>query len=152
MRKLLLFIYIISFITTFSCSKDERAYETLQEDKELIVKQTLVEFNKSAIRTGRLQKFTKSLYQKSLNTGINDQELELVIKKFMGDQTQAFLDLYHQLNALNVTPEEFYSIAHQFGYLRLDTKELDKSSSDICNSGGGLLVAIFDFVIGCEKS
>ncbi len=145
MKKLLLFTLIFTFIGISSCTKDEEHLDISQEEKELLVKQTIIEFNKSAIETGKFQKFMTSISQKTSG----DQDVEALFREFLGEQSQAFLDLYYQLEAMNMTGEEFTQIAHKYDYLRLDTRiNFGKSSNSCGNSGnnGSLLCAILDFI------
>ncbi len=152
MKKLLLFTLIFSFITITSCTRDEDVLEVSQEEKELLVKQTLIEFNKSAIKTGKLQQFLKSLSQKTANNNLSEPEVEALFQEFLGDQTQAFLDLYYQLEAMNMSGEEFGSIADQFEYLKLEMRNsLGKSaSSRACESTTGLAAGILKWLELCE--
>ncbi|MEW7291541.1 hypothetical protein [Aquimarina sp. 2304DJ70-9] len=142
MKKLLLFTLIFSLIGITSCTKDEEHLEISQEEKELLVKQTIIEFNKSAIETGKFQQFMTSVPQKTAS----GQDVEALFQEFLGEQSQTFLDLYYQLEAINMTGEEFKSIADQYEYLRLDIGiSLGKSSSGSCNYGE-LACAIKDWV------
>lgn len=141
MKKLLLFTLIFSFIGITSCTKDDNELEISQEEKELLVKQTIIEFNKSAIETGEFQKFMNSVPQKTAN----GQDVEALFREFLGEQSQAFIDLYYQLEAMNMTGEEFTRIAYRYEYLRLEWRtNLDKSSSDCGNAT--LLCALLDFL------
>ncbi len=150
MRKLLLFLSIIAFVGLSSCSKDE-VTEISQEEKELLVKQMIIEFNNSAVVTGKLQNYFDSVAElKSQENGTSEDELEALLQKFLGDQTQAFLDLYYQLEDMNMTGEEFLSIAHLFNDLRLQiTANLGKSSETECN-GTSLLNTFLDWIRYCE--
>ncbi|WP_143273619.1 hypothetical protein [Aquimarina sp. MAR_2010_214] len=155
MRKLLLFTFILSFITVVSCSKDEEDTKVSQDEKEYLVKQTIIEFNNSAIKTGKYEAFIKDVSQKSATTPLNKAELKMLIQNFLGDQTQKFLDVYYQLEALELTSEEFYGIAHQFEYLRL-TGILDKTQGGCCgianNSGDSLFKDFLGFTCGCDAA
>ncbi|WP_271784011.1 hypothetical protein [Aquimarina algiphila] len=155
MRKLLLFTCIISFLTVGSCSRDEEPTEVSLTEKEYLVKQTIIEFNNSAIKTGKYKGFVNSVAQKSAVEELNSGELEVLLEEFLGEQTQAFLDVYYQLVALNITPEEFYNIASQFEYLRLNiTLNRDKGSGGCCSAGGdgNIFVALYNWVCGCEQA
>ncbi len=152
MKKLLLFTLIFSFVGITSCTKDEESIEISQEEKELIVKQTLIEFNKSAIKTGKLQKLMNSLTQKSSSENLSSSEVEILFQEFLGEQSQSFLDLYYQLEAMNMNGEEFANIADQFEYLKLEMRNsLDKSSSRSCDYSSGLLVGMLKWLGVCEQ-
>ncbi|WP_109436903.1 MULTISPECIES: hypothetical protein [Aquimarina] len=153
MRKLLLFTFIISFLTVGSCSRDEGSNEVSLTEKEYLVKQTIIEFNNSAVKTGKYHEFINSVAQKSASEPISPERLEAMIQEFLGDQARAFLDVYYQLKALNLTSEEFRSIASQFEYLRINF-EVDPSKSFGCCQFGGAgnsrLHDLLDFVCGCQ--
>ncbi|WP_108808674.1 hypothetical protein [Aquimarina spinulae] len=153
MRKLLLFTCVISFLTVASCSREEESTQVSVTEKEYLVKQTIIEFNNSAIKTGKYEAFIGDVSQKSTTTPLSQAELEVMLQEFLGDQTQAFLEVYHQLEALNITDKEFYSIASQFEYLRLDIiKNLSKSASEFCGANTGTLLRILiSWVNLCEE-
>ncbi|WP_106794837.1 hypothetical protein [Aquimarina sp. Aq78] len=156
MRKLLLFTCVISFLTVISCSRDEESTQVSLTEKEYLVKQTIIEFNNSAVKTGKYEAFIKDVSQKSVTTPLNSVELEAMVQGFLGDQTQAFLDVYYQLVALNITPEEFHVIASQFEYLRLNVITSSNKSDGCCGTGGSvgtadkIFLALIDFFCGCE--
>ncbi len=147
MRKLLLFTFVISFLTITSCSRDEEALEVSQAEKEYLVKQMIIEFNKSAVKTGDFQRFMKSISQKNSAGSSNELDVEALFQEFLGEQSQAFLDLYYQLEALNMTGEEFKSIADQFEYLRLEMINTNsgKSSDSGCGENSTLVCAFLDW-------
>lgn len=151
MRKLLLFLSIVAFVGLSSCSRDG-VTEISQEEKELLVKQTLIEFNNSAVVTGKLQNYLNSVAElKSRTANTSREELEALLQKFLGDQTQAFLDLYYQLEALNMTKEEFLSIAYLFEDLRLQIMgNLGKASSDEDCDQDGLINMILEYLKICN--
>ncbi len=120
MKKLLLFTLIFSLIGITSCTKDEDHLEMSQEEKELLVKQTIIEFNKSAVETGDFYQFKESISQKYATDNSSEPDTEALFQEFLGKQSQAFLDLYYQLEALNMTGEEFTRIAHQYEYLKVE--------------------------------
>ncbi len=153
MKKLLLFTLFFSLIAITSCTKNEDTPELSQEEKELLVKHTLIEFNKSAIKTGKLHKFSMKLSQKTASGDLSNEELEALIQDFLGDQTQAFLDLYYQLLALNLTDNEFYEIAYQYEDLRLSFLEniSGNKSNDHCN-GVGYADTIMEWLLGCKTN
>ncbi len=149
MRKFLLFTLVISFLGTVSCSKDEEHTEVSQEEKEYLVKQTLIEFNKSAVKTGKYKEYINSLRQKSTEEQLSEAEKEALLQEFLGDQTNVFLDLYYQLEALNLTPQEFYDIADQFEYLRLNILvNVSKNPGD-CGTSSSLYGTFLDWISGC---
>lgn len=154
MRKLLLFTCVISFLTVASCSRDEESRQVSLAEKEYLVKQTIIEFNNSAVKTGKYEAFINDVSQKSVTAPLSQVELEVMLQGFLGDQTQEFLDVYYQLEALKLSSEEFYSIAHQFEYLRL-TGILDKTQGGCCgiasNSDDGLLKDFLGFTCGCPE-
>ncbi|WP_024771187.1 hypothetical protein [Aquimarina macrocephali] len=158
MRKLLLFTCVISFLIVVSCSRDEESTQVSLTEKEYLVKQTIIEFNNSAIKTGKYEAFIKDISQKSATAPLNPIELEAMVQEFLGDQTQAFLDVYYQLVTLNMTVEEFYSIANQFEYLRINIKtNFDKNGNSDCCSAVGEgkhpeLEALLDWICGCQPS
>ncbi|WP_282080249.1 hypothetical protein [Aquimarina algiphila] len=156
MRKLLLFIFVTSLFVVGSCSKDkdEESIEVSPADKKYLVKQTLIEFNNSAVKTGKYEVFISSVAQKSALGQLSPAELEELWQEFLGDQTQAFLDVYYQLVALNITPEEFISIANQFEYLRSDIlRGLGKNSKSPCGiSDAELFRVLISWVFGCEQA
>ncbi len=151
MKKLLLFTLVFFFIAITSCTRDEEIPEVSQEEKEHLVEKVLVEFNKSAIKTGKYQEFINSAVQKTTSSSFNRSELEVMVENFFGDQTQSFLDAYDRLEALNLTSEEFHQIAHRFEYLRIyvgSNKALGCCEiGDYLDDKGGDL---FDFVCGCD--
>ncbi|GAA4277898.1 hypothetical protein GCM10022259_26220 [Aquimarina mytili] len=123
-----------------------------QEEKELLVKQTIIEFNKSAIETGKFQQFMKSRYQKTATDTSSESVNQDLFEEFLGEQSQAFLDLYYQLEAMNMTGEEFRRIADQYEYLRIEIRNsLGKSSSAGCDLGS-LWCAIEDWVSQKEQA
>ncbi|WP_271766402.1 hypothetical protein [Aquimarina algiphila] len=152
MRKLLLFICVISFLTVGSCSKEEESSEVSLTEKEYLVKQTIIEFKKSAIKTGKLNVFIRSISinQKSVEEPLSETELETMVQSFLGDQTQAFLDLYYQLIELNITGDEFRSISYQFEYLR-GIQTSSKSSCCGASTGNEIVDVLASFFCGCEK-
>ncbi len=145
MRRLLLFTFIFSFIAIASCTRDQESTKVSQEEKEYLVKQTIIEFNNSAIKTGKYKEFIGSISQKSAKEPLNSAELETMIQEFLGDQTQAFLDVYYQLVALNMTAEELENIAYTLEYLIVITNDSDKdvgcceASSNIKNEVASML-------------
>ncbi|WP_074410132.1 hypothetical protein [Aquimarina megaterium] len=161
MRKLLLFTCIISFLTVISCSRDEETTQVSLTEKEYLVKQTIIEFTNSAIKTGKYEAFIKNVSQKSATASLSQVELEAMIQEFLGDQTQAFLDVYYQLVALNMTAEEFESIAHQFEYLILNlVTNSGKEDSSCCSfaggtdgvpDGGSVIGVLLKLACGCQQ-
>ncbi|MCK8520814.1 hypothetical protein M0D21_04520 [Aquimarina sp. D1M17] len=147
MRKLLLFLSIVAFVGLSSCSKDE-VTEISQEEKELLVKQTLIEFNNSAVKTGKLQSFAKIWTSKSATA--SEAELEEILQNFLGDQTQVFLDLFYELEALNLSSEEFHSIANKYDYLRSHIR-LNKNENGVCGVQGAV-GDFLDWLFECEGS
>ncbi|TSE06217.1 hypothetical protein [Aquimarina algiphila] len=153
MRKLLLFIFVTSLFVVESCSKHEEYTEVSLTEKEYLVEQTLIEFNNSAIKTGKYDRLINSISQKSTTESLSQAELEVMLQEFLGEQTQAFLSVYYQLEALGITAEEFYSIAHQFEYLRLDISSNGEKKSGNCSGGpASLLSAIINWFSGCDKA
>ncbi len=154
MRKLLLFTFVISLLGTVSCSKDEEHTEVSQEEKEYLVKQTLIEFNKSAVKTGKYREFINSVYQKSSLDQLTSTELEILLQDFLGDQTQQFLSVYYKLEALNLSSEEFLSIADQFEYLRINSTQESGKIGGCCaigsNSGDSLLGDLIRYTCSCD--
>lgn len=145
MKKLLL-LFIATFVGLSSCSKDEIA-EISQEEKELLVKKILIELNESVVKTGKFEQFEKSLFQKTATDNLNVSEIEALFVEFVGGQSKVFLDLYYQLEAMNMTGEEFKLIADQFEYLRLETgSNLQKISSESCISS--LICGMIDWLRG----
>ncbi|MBQ4821802.1 hypothetical protein [Aquimarina sp. MMG016] len=143
MKKLLLLLSIITFVGLSSCSKDEDVGIS-QEEKEFLVKKTLIELNKSVIKTGKFEQFQKSLLQKTATDNLNGSDIEALFLEFLGDQSQTFLDLYYQLEAMNMTGEEFTRIADQYEYLILGVgSNLQKRSSDCSISS--LACSIWDW-------
>ncbi|MBG6129305.1 hypothetical protein IWQ47_000002 [Aquimarina sp. EL_43] len=157
MRKLLLFTCVISFLTVASCSRDVESTEVSLTEKENLVKQTIIEFNNSAIKTGKYNRLVSSVSQKSATGQLSEVELEELVQGFLASQNQAFLDVYYQLVTLNMTAEEFYSIAHQFEHLRLTTTNGLSKGSDCCEASealeqnGNPLGFLGKFVCGCEE-
>ncbi|EZH74025.1 hypothetical protein ATO12_14205 [Aquimarina atlantica] len=157
MRKLLLFTFVISFLTVISCSQDEETTQVSLAEKEYLVKQTIIEFNNSAVKTGKYEAFIKDVSQKSVTAPLSQTELETMVQGFLGDQTQAFLDVYYQLVVLNLTPEEFYSIAYQFEYLRLNVKMRSNKNSGCCDASDSVganykeLGALLNWACGCQE-
>lgn len=155
MRRLLLFTFILSFIAIGSCSKDDEDAKVSQEEKENLVKQTIIEFNNSAIKTGKYKEFVNSVNQKTATAPLSPVELEAMLQEFLGDQTQAFLDVYYQLEALNLTVEEFESIAYKFDYLIINIAYLSKDVGGCCQAGNGattwLLSVLIKLSCGCEQ-
>lgn len=155
MKKLLLFTCLFSFFIIISCSRKEESTEVSLTEKEYLVEQALIEFNKSAIKTGKYDKFINSVAQKSSMEPLSEDELEVMVSDFLGDQTQIFLDVYYQLVALNISQEEFYSISHQFEYLRFGTTSSSKNGG-CCGTGGSAGTAdkiffyLIDFFCGCD--
>ncbi|GAA4272141.1 hypothetical protein U6A24_11595 [Aquimarina gracilis] len=144
MKKLLLFTLIFSFIGITSCTRDEESLEISQGEKELLVKQTLIELNKSAVKTGKFEKFLKSLSQKTTEGNLSGSEVEILIQEFLGDQSQTFLDLYYQLEELNMTGEEFLRIADQYEYLKQGVSSKLQKTSEGC--GNSLACAVWDWL------
>ncbi len=144
MKKLLLFTILFSLIGITSCTKDEENLELSQKEKELLVKQTLIELNKSAVKTGNFQQFMKSLSQKTVTNNLSGSEVEALFLEFLGDQSQVFLDLYYQLEALNMTGEEFTRIANQYEHLKSDVGSKLQKGSEGC--GNSLPCSILDWL------
>ncbi|WP_025664865.1 hypothetical protein [Aquimarina megaterium] len=157
MRKLLLFTCVISFLTVISCSRDEESTQVSLAEKEYLVKQTIIEFNNSAVKSGKYETFVNSVSEKSSTTPLNQAELEEMVQNFLGIQTQAFLDVYYQLVALNMTTEEFYNIADQFEYLRLNIKTKSSKNSGCCDASDSVganykeLGALLNWACGCQE-
>ncbi|MBP2833078.1 hypothetical protein J8281_12855 [Aquimarina sp. U1-2] len=153
MKKLSFLALVISLLVLTSCTQDEDNQEIFKESKESLVEQMIIEFTKSAVKTGRLQEFRNSISQKSVTDNLSESEQRALIIDFMEDQTPAFLDLYHQLKAMKVTAKEFYSIAHQFEDLRLNIlNNVGKSSKwNGCGVNSELLDAIYDWIWGCDE-
>jgi len=150
MRKFLLLTMIGTLLTITSCSKEESVEEISQEEKEQLVKETLIEFNKSAVKNGKFQVFKNTFRQKTADDQFTQEELETMVQEFLGDQTQDFLDLYYQLEALNITSEEFRSIADQYEELRLEIIENLNKRSRICGNGNSLFSEILAWAGVCE--
>ncbi len=152
MRKLLLFAITFSLITITSCTRNEDIIDLSQEEKELLVKQTLIEFNKSAIKTGKLQKFVKSISQKTSVNNLSNSDVEIMFQEFLGDQTEVFLDLYYRLEAMDMTKEEFLDIANQFEYLKVEMRDnLVKNASYRACEGSSLAAGIMKWLDLCEQ-
>ncbi|SHI58504.1 hypothetical protein [Aquimarina spongiae] len=145
MRKLLLFLIAVSVIGISSCTKDD-VEEISQEEKILLVKQTLTELNKS-VKSGKYQEFVTVLAKKSATETLSEEEIEDLFVQIFGDNSQAFINLYFQLKAINMTGEEFLKIADQFEYLRpnLNAKMLKDSGASGCEY---LWCALIDWVSG----
>ncbi|RZS93471.1 hypothetical protein [Aquimarina brevivitae] len=111
MKKLLPLI-LICLLFSYSCS--DQIDEIDQNDKELLVKEVVIEFNKSAVKTGKYKAFIEEYAQKSAKKQLSDDEIRVLVGEFLGDQTESFLIVYHELLKLDLTPEEFYAIASQF--------------------------------------
>ncbi len=137
MKKLLLFTCMISFIAIASCSREEESTEVSFTEKEDLVKKSLIEFNKSVVQTSGYNNFISSISQKSNNKQLTQDELEILIKDFLVFQNQNFTELYYKIIALDITPEEFRSIAHQFEYLKLKTISSINKQGGCCGLGGG---------------
>ncbi|WP_109300214.1 hypothetical protein [Aquimarina sp. AU474] len=129
MKKLLLFISAIALLGISSCSKND-VNEISQAEKENLVKHAIIEFNKSAIKTGKYQVLISEIAQKSVTGDLDD--LEELLQEFLGDQTQSFLNVYYKILELNLTEDEFFAIANQFEYLRIDTTGASKEDTDGC--------------------
>ncbi len=156
MRTLLLFISVVSLLTLSSCSNDEALQEITQAEKEQLVKQTIVEFNKSAVKTGNYEVFIRDLTKRTKTTELSQSELEILLQDFLSQQSVEFKNLYYQLESLNLTATEFYGIADQFEYLRTDILKSLKSSSETsvgCETiGAGSFLTIFiNWVTDCEN-
>ncbi|MBQ0732806.1 hypothetical protein [Aquimarina celericrescens] len=144
MKKLLLLTILFSLIGITSCTTDEENLEFSQEEKELLVKQALIELNKSAVKTGKFQQFMESLSQKTANDNLSSSDVETLFQEFLGDQSQTFLDLYYQLEAINMTGEEFTRIADQYEYLKSGVNSKHQKSTEGC--GMSLGCAILDWL------
>ena len=133
MRKLLLFLITVSVIGISSCTRDD-VEEISQAEKELLVEQMLIELNKSA-KAGKYQKFVTVVSQKSATESLSEAEVEALFLEIVGEDAQIFVDLYFQLKAINMTGEEFKSIAEQFEYLRpnFGSKISKDSDSEECD-------------------
>ncbi len=149
MRKLLLFLIAVSVIGISSCTRDE-VDEISQEEKTLLVKETLIELNKS-VKSGEYQKFFTVLSKKSAVETLSEEEVEALFLQMLGENSQTFVNLYFQLKAINMTGEEFLKIAHQFEYLKpnYDGKLFKESVSSSCWEA--LICAFFDWVSGSES-
>lgn len=155
MKKLLLFTCVISLLIVTSCSRDTDSTEVSLAEKEYLVKQALIEFNKSAIKTGKYDSFINKASQKSAVEELSPAELEALLQDFLGDQTQAFLNVYYQLEALNLTSEEFHSIASNFVYLQIYRVNLSKDRAGCCEIGenaGGSLGNLILFACSCDAN
>lgn len=157
MKKQLLFIVGLFLLTIISCSKEDSSEITISE-KEDLVKQTLIEFNNSAVKTGKLDDFTKIISRKSSEKDFTTIQLEVLFQDFLGDQTQEFINLYNILIDLEITPEEFFIIASQFDYLRINLRmSLSKeSNSDACSiaaagDSSSIIRAILTWAYECES-
>ena len=144
MRKLLLFLIAVSVIGISSCTKDE-VNEISQEEKVLLVKQMVVELDK-IVKAGKYQQFTFVLSQKTENENLSDEEVEALFLEIFGEKSHTFVNLYYQLKAINMTGEEFLSIANQFDFLILETKNVSGKSADYDCSIGSVWCAILDWV------
>ena len=147
MRKLLLFLMAIAVIGVSSCTKDA-VDEISQEEKEFIVKNTLIEFSKSAIKSGKYTALVNKASLKTENDYLPPEELEKLVEEFLGEQTKTFLNFYYMLVELNLSTEEFLAIAEQFEYLRPSLYgNFGKNDSDCCNlvnvSGLGPIITWF---------
>ncbi len=118
MKKLLFIASIIFLLIFSSCSQSEYSIENSISEKEYLVEQTLIEFNKSAIKTGAYSNLVASVSDKSSTGQLSQFEVDDMIQDFLSIQTQEFLDVYYKLEALNLTEEEFFSIANQFKGLK----------------------------------
>ncbi|MDY8137230.1 hypothetical protein [Aquimarina sp. 2201CG5-10] len=157
MKKLLLFTFWISLLFITSCSKDDRSEEILSAQKEYLVKQTIIEFNKSAIKTGKYETFINSFSEKSASGELSQTEIELLIQEFLGNQTEEFLNVYYQLEALNLTAEEFYSIADQFEDLRiyligLSSNRSQRGCCDVSDADDGVLAILLGWACNCQET
>ncbi len=114
-----------------SCTKDE-VNEISQAEKELLVKQTLIEFNKSAVKTGKYEKFVNVMSLKNSSNELNEEEIEALVQEFLGSQTQMFLDLFYKLESLNLTDEEFFHIANQLESLFINVSTGEGKQATCC--------------------
>ncbi len=156
MKKQLLFIVGLFLLTIISCSKEDSSEITISE-KEDFVKQTLIEFNNSAVKTGKLDDFTKIISRKPSEKEFSTIELEALFQDFLGDQTQEFINLYNILIDLEITPDEFFLIANQFDYLRINLRmdASKESNSDACSvaaagDSSSIIRAIITWAYECE--
>ncbi|WP_281987421.1 hypothetical protein [Aquimarina aggregata] len=155
MKKQLLFIIGFFLLTIISCSKEESNEISISE-KEYLVKQTLIEFNNSAVKTGKYDLLITKLSQESLKQEDSQIKLENILREFLGDQTQAFSDIYYQLVATSMTSEEFKSIARQFEDLIVNISTASKDKDGCCST---VIPEVFsylsdlrDIVCGCDES
>ncbi|AXT60179.1 hypothetical protein D1816_07390 [Aquimarina sp. AD10] len=157
MKKHLLFIVGFFLLTIISCSKEESS-EILLSEKENVVKQTLISFNNSAVKTKKYKVFINELSRKSNISDLTPEELDLLVDEFLKEQTQEFQQLYYKLAELNLTSEEFSIIASEFDYLRIDNNFKLNKGRICCEISGGLesngnpLGSVFKWACGCEES
>ena len=148
MRKLLLTLFIISYSFS-SCSSDTSIGNDIQ-DKKLLVKNTLIEFNKSAIKTGKYDKLMNTL--KSADK-MSDEELENLFMDFFGGLSDKFTSFYNQLEALGFTDEEFQQFASEYNYIfdEYHQKEIAACCGSIENGSiSGIAGSILFVACGCK--
>ena len=154
MKKQLLFLILIGSLIFQSCSKND---EIDQDAKEIIVRKTLIEFNKSAIKSGKYLDFVQKVNYKSSQQELTDEEIKTLIDEFLGEQTNDFIKVYNELVKLNLSTEEFYTIASQYKEV-FDSNLKNQSQSACCTAsenipdnttGSGWLGALMRVVCGC---
>ena len=150
MRKLLLTLFIISYLFS-SCSSDTSIGTDIQ-DKKLLVKNTLIEFNKSAIKTGKYDKLMNTLKS---SDKMSDQELEALFKEFFGGLSDRFTSLYNQIEVMGFTEEEFQQFAMEYSYIfdQYHQKEITACCGSIENGSiSGIAGSILFVACGCKAS
>ena len=151
MKKILLF-FIILYVSVISCNEEDANIQDDISTKEL-VKNALIEFNKSAVKTGKYKDYLHRKNENKEDHNLAPEELERLVQDFLGDQTPEFIEAYNKLVDLKITSEEFKLISSEFDYMRIqfqvDTKGLQCCSG---NPRATLLDSFFDFICGCDDS
>ncbi|GAA3516385.1 hypothetical protein GCM10022393_33110 [Aquimarina addita] len=109
MKTKLLYLATILLVFITSCSNEEHFSEPQTKNKELIVKQIYVELSKIIENSPSFSKIMEEVSTKS-SSQWTIEEINKIEEDFLDEQSEEFIELYADLLALNLSPEELTEI------------------------------------------